>query len=83
MSSETNTTQTSTQEQTFNIDGKDYKRSELSQKCLNSIAIRQDLQNTRLRLSVELEKTDVLQKHYDGIIAEEIKSGDTKENVVK
>jgi len=70
MSSELNT---QTKEQTFIIDGKEYKRSDLSTKCLNSILIRQDLESNRLRLSLELEKVNVLQKHYDNVIAEEIK----------
>ena len=70
MSSELNT---QTKEQTFIIDGKEYKRSDLSTKCLNSILIRQDLESNRLRLSLELEKVNVLQKHYDSVIAEEIK----------
>ena len=42
MSSELNskkTEATGNQEQTFNIDGKDYKRSDLSVRCINSIII--------------------------------------------
>jgi len=73
MSNELNNQKTETKEQTFIIDNKEYKRSELSNKCLNSIAIRQELESNRIRLSVELEKTNILQKHYDSVIAEEIK----------
>ena len=61
-----------TKEQVFTIDGKDYKRSELNTKTLNSIIIRQDLQSTRIKLSLELEKVAILQKHYDDIIASEL-----------
>ena len=75
MSSELNskkTEATGNQEQTFNIYGKDYKRSDLSVRCINSIIIRQDLQATRVKLSLELEKVNILQKHYDDIIAVEL-----------
>jgi len=75
MSSELNSTKTEAtgnKEQVFNIEGKDYKRSDLSSKCLTSIIIRQDLQATRVKLSLELEKVNILQKHYDDIIAVEL-----------
>lgn len=72
MSSELNTQTDVTKEQVFTIDGKDYKRSDLNTKTLNSIIIRQDLQSTRIKLSLELEKVAILQKHYDDIIASEL-----------
>ena len=72
MSSELNTATDVTKEQVFTIDGKDYKRSDLNTKTLNSIIIRQDLQSTRIKLSLELEKVAILQKHYDDIIASEL-----------
>lgn len=68
-----------TKEQVFTIDGKDYKRSELNTKTLNSIIIRQDLQSTRIKLSLELEKVAILQKHYDDIIASELGIDTSKE----
>lgn len=79
MSSELNTATDVTKEQTFTIDGKDYKRSELNTKTLNSIIIRQDLQSTRVKLSLELEKVAILQKHYDDIIASELGIDTSKE----
>jgi len=79
MSSELNTATDLTKEQTFTIDGKDYKRSELNTKTLNSIIIRQDLQSTRIKLSLELEKVAILQKHYDDIIASELGIDTSKE----
>jgi hypothetical protein len=79
MSSELNTATDVTKEQTFTIDGKDYKRSELNTKTLNSIIIRQDLQSTRIKLSLELEKVAILQKHYDDIIASELGIDTSKE----
>ena len=61
-----------TEEQVFTIEGKDYKRSELNPKTINSIVIRQDLQATKIKLTLELEKVPVLQAHYDGVIAKEL-----------
>ena len=80
MSSENiNSTTAPATEQTFTIDGKDYKRSELNTKTLISIIIRQDLQATRVKLSLELEKVAILQKHYDDIIAAELGIDTSKE----
>ena len=50
------TAPTSATEPTFTIEGKDYKKSELSTKTYNSIIVRQDLQATKIKLSLELEK---------------------------
>ena len=76
MSSETiNSTTAPTsapQESVFTIDGKDYKKSELSTKTYNSIIVRQDLQATKIKLSLELEKIAILQAHYDNAIAKEL-----------
>ena len=52
MSSETinstaQTAPTEPVEASFTIDGKDYKRSDLSPQCFNSIVVRQDLQATK------------------------------------
>jgi len=80
MSSENlnSTTATSTEapaapaEQSFTIEGKEYKRSDLNPKTFNSIIIRQDLQATKIKLSLELEKVAILQAHYDAVIAKEL-----------
>ena len=73
MSSENiNSTTAPATEPTFTIDGKDYKRSELSTKTYNSIIVRQDLQATKIKLSLELEKIAILQAHYDNAIANEL-----------
>ena len=61
-----------TDEQVFTIDGKDYKKSDLSPKCFNSIIVRQDLQSTKVKLTLELEKVAILQAHYDALIAKEL-----------
>ena len=73
MSSENiNSTTAPATEPTFTIDGKDYKKSELSTKTYNSIIVRQDLQATKIKLSLELEKVAILQAHYDAVIAKEL-----------
>ena len=73
MSSENiNSTTAPATEPTFTIDGKDYKRSDLSTKTYNSIIVRQDLQATKIKLSLELEKVAILQAHYDAVIAKEL-----------
>ena len=73
MSSENiNSTTAPATEPTFTIDGKDYKKSELSTKTYNSIIVRQDLQATKIKLSLELEKIAILQAHYDNAIANEL-----------
>ena len=73
MSSENiNSTTAPAKKPTFTIEGKDYKKSELSTKTYNSIIVRQDLQATKIKLSLELEKIAILQAHYDNAIAKEL-----------
>lgn len=78
MSSELNTKQTETTPKipSIFINGKEYKQNELSSDCLNAIAVRQDLQASRLRHVLEVEKIDVLTKHFDNKIEEEISKKD-------
>ena len=73
MSSENiNSTTAPATEPTFTIDGKDYKKSDLNPKTYNSIIVRQDLQATKVKLGLELEKVAILQAHYDNVIAKEL-----------
>ena len=76
MSSETiNSTTAPTsapQESVFTIDFKDYKKTDLNPKTFNSIVVWQDLQATKIKLSLELEKVAILQAHYDAVIAKEL-----------
>ena len=72
MSSETLNSTAPATETSFTIDGKEYKKSELSPKTYNSIIVRQDLQATKIKLSLELEKIAILQAHYDNAIANEL-----------
>ena len=80
MSSENITKQADTTEKTptIIINGKEFKQSDLSQVCLNAIAVRQDLQANRVRHVLEVEKIDVLTKYYDEKIEKEIAPKDDK-----
>jgi len=80
MSSKNITKQADTTENvpTITINGKEFKQSELSQACLNAIAIRQDLQANRVRYVLEVEKIDVLTKYYNEKIEKEIAPKDDK-----
>ena len=76
MSSELNTktTENAPQVPSIFINGKEYKQDKLSADCLNAIAVRQDLQANRMRHVVEVEKIDVLTKHYDSKIEKELEA---------
>ena len=69
---------TTENEPTITINGKEFKQTDLSQVCLNAIAIRQDLQASRVRHVLEVEKIDVLTKYYDEKIEKEIAPKDDK-----
>ena len=43
-------------ERTFTIDGKEYKESDLSLRCRNIIVARAEIQQSKTRHEVELEK---------------------------
>ena len=53
------------------IDGVEYSMDELSVDVKNAIAARQEIQNSKVRHLIELEKIDVLTNHYN----EKIKKG--------
>tara|TARA_R100001509_G_C4744807_1_gene174415 strand:+ start:388 stop:612 length:225 start_codon:yes stop_codon:yes gene_type:complete len=63
-------------EQTKNvisIDGKDYDIDALPNDLRNTIVARQEIQQSRVRHEIELEKIDVLTKHYNDKIQEGVK----------
>jgi len=60
-------------EKTITIDGVDYKESELTPYLRNIIVVRQEVQNSKLRHELEIEKIDVLTDYYNKKIQEEIK----------
>ena len=58
---------------TININGKDYDETKFEEILKNYIIARQDIQNSRARFVMELEKIDVLTSYYNGKINEELK----------
>ena len=55
------------------IDGKNYKVENLSPELQNYLVVRQEIQASRVRHNIELEKIDVLTTHYNKKIAELVK----------
>ena len=60
-------------ENKIQIDGGDYDIEKLPLDLRNTIAARQEIQQNKIRHEIELEKIDVLTKHYDGKIQEGLK----------
>jgi len=56
---------------TISIDGKDYIISDLPLELRNTIVARQEIQQSKVRHEIELEKIEVLTNHYN----EKIKKG--------
>jgi hypothetical protein len=61
------------------VNGKDYDESKFSDKLKNYIIARQEIQNNKTRLLIEIEKIDVLTEYYNNRIIEEL-GIDVKEN---
>ena len=57
----------------ISIDGKDYDIDELPVSLKNTIVARQEIQQSKIRHEIELEKIDVLTAHYNNKIQEGIK----------
>ena len=55
------------------IDGKEYEVAKLSPELQNYLVVRQEIQASRIRHNIELEKIDVLTTHYNKKIAELVK----------
>jgi len=58
---------------TVMIDGKEYEVAKLSPELQNYLVVRQEIQASKVRHIVELEKIDVLTSHYNNKIAELVK----------
>ena len=56
----------------ISIDGKDYDIDELPVSLKNTIVARQEIQQSKIRHEIELEKIDVLTAHYNNKIQEGI-----------
>ena len=55
------------------IDGKEYDVTKLSPELQNYLVVRQEIQASKVRHMIELEKIDVLTTHYNNKIAELVK----------
>jgi len=69
------------EEKIITIDGKEYKESELTIRCRNVIFSRSELQTSKTRHELELEKIDVLTNYYNAEIKKELdklNGGDSK-----
>ena len=55
------------------IDGKNYKVESLSPELQNYLVVRQEIQASKVRHKLELEKIEVLTTHYNKKIAELVK----------
>tara|TARA_B100001564_G_scaffold358974_1_gene379156 strand:+ start:929 stop:1135 length:207 start_codon:yes stop_codon:yes gene_type:complete len=55
------------------IDGKEYDVAKLSPELQNYLVVRQEIQASKVRHNLELEKIEVLTTHYNKQIAELVK----------
>jgi len=62
------------------IDGKDYIISELPLDVRNTIVARQEIQNSKVRHEIELEKISVLTEYYNNKIKEGLEQKDKSED---
>jgi len=58
---------------TVMIDGKEFDVAKLSQELQNYLVVRQEIQASKVRHNLELEKIEVLTAHYNKKIAELVK----------
>ena len=58
---------------TVMIDGKEYDVAKLSPELQNYLVVRQEIQASKVRHNLELEKIEVLTAHYNTKIAELVK----------
>ena len=58
---------------TVMIDGKDYDVAKMSPELQNYLVVRQEIQASKVRHKLELEKIEVLTAHYNTKIAELVK----------
>ncbi len=58
---------------TVMIDGKEFDVAKLSPELQNYLVVRQEIQASKVRHNLELEKIEVLTTHYNNKIAELVK----------
>jgi len=59
---------------TVMIDGNEFDVAKLSPELQNYLVVRQEIQASKVRHNLELEKIDVLTQHYNKKIAELVKT---------
>tara|TARA_E500000178_G_scaffold286173_1_gene287869 strand:+ start:249 stop:455 length:207 start_codon:yes stop_codon:yes gene_type:complete len=59
---------------TVMIDGKEYDVAKMSPTLQNYLVVRQEIQASKVRHTLELEKIEVLTSHYNTKIAELVKN---------
>jgi hypothetical protein len=57
---------------TITINGKEYDETKFSDRLKNIIIARQEIQSNKTRLTIEMEKIDVLTEYYNTKITEEL-----------
>jgi hypothetical protein len=57
---------------TITINGKEYDDTKFSDRLKNIIIARQEIQSNKTRLTIEMEKIDVLTEYYNAKITEEL-----------
>jgi hypothetical protein len=57
---------------TITINGKEYDETKFSDRLKNIIIARQEIQSNKTRLTIEMEKIDVLTEYYNAKITEEL-----------
>ena len=62
------------EEKIITIDGKEYKESELTLRCRNIIFSRTEIQQSKVRHEMEIEKIDVLTNYYNMEIKKELEN---------
>jgi len=70
-------------EKTYKIDGIDYKETDLSLRCKNIIVARAEIQQSKIRHEIELEKIEVLTNYYNSEIKKELEKSNGGESKSK
>jgi len=69
---------TTNNESSIIIDGVEYKQEDLTPYLRNIIVARQEIQTSRARHTIEIEKIDVLTEYYNKKIKEEVQKIEKK-----
>ena len=61
------------QERTFKFEGKTYKESDLNDDIVNIFLVQGEINQSKLRHKIELEKIEVLNNYYNDKLKKELK----------